>query len=191
VRTRHRLACTTAAAGLLVALPACGDDGAQPATAPEAAEAVGADPGATPVEVAMVDYDYEGLPDTVPAGTRFSVVNRSDGEVHELVAFRLPDGEDRSVDELLTLPPDQLGPALGGEPALVLIAAPGGPMIAPVGDGTLREPGRYAVLCFVPTGADPQAFLDALAESEGGPPEVPGGPPHFVQGMAAELTVTP
>ena len=58
------------------------------------------------------------------------------------------------------------------------------------GDGTLTEPGRYLVLCAIPTGADPGEYLAAAAASEGGPPEgVAGGPPHFVNGMWAEVTV--
>jgi hypothetical protein len=59
-----------------------------------------------------------------------------------------------------------------------------------VGDGTVSDPGNYAVFCFIPTGIDPQVYLDAVAEAEGGPPELEGGgPPHFVNGMMADLTV--
>jgi hypothetical protein len=57
-----------------------------------------------------------------------------------------------------------------------------------LGDGTLHEPGRYVVLCGIPLGADPQAYLDA-AQTSDGPPDVPGGPPHFTAGMFAELVV--
>ena len=71
----------------------------------------------------------------------------------------------------------------------MLLAPPGEGAIAAVGDGTLSEPGRYAIICAIPTGADPAEYLAAAAESEGGPPEVPGGPPHFVNGMFAEIVV--
>ena len=75
--------------------------------------------------------------------------------------------------------------------AMVLLAPPGSSeQIVAVGDGSLTEPGRYLVACFIPTGADPQAYLDAASSSEGGPPEVEGGPPHFTHGMWAEVTVT-
>ncbi|MDZ7732776.1 MAG: hypothetical protein U5R31_06345 [Acidimicrobiia bacterium] len=57
------------------------------------------------------------------------------------------------------------------------------------GDGVIDEPGRYAFICAIPTGADPQEYLAAAAEAEGGPPQVEGGPPHFVEGMYAEVTV--
>lgn len=141
------------------------------------------------VEVRLVDFGFEGLPDEVPAGTQLTIVNEADEELHELVAFRLPDDEARSVHDLAQLPPEELG-AIIGEPAAVLLAEPGGETIAAVGDGTLSEPGRYAIMCFIPTGADPSEYLAAAAESEGGPPDVAGGPPHFVHGMLAELAVT-
>jgi hypothetical protein len=141
-----------------------------------------------PVEVTLVDFAFEGLPSSVAAGTQLSVTNAAASELHELVAFRLPDGEDRSLDELAQLPPGELVGALG-EPATVLLAPPGGEQIAAVGDGTLTEPGRYAVMCFIPTGVEPDVYLQAAAETEEGPPQVDGGPPHFVHGMLAELTV--
>ena len=73
----------------------------------------------------------------------------------------------------------------------VLLQAPGSSDVIPaVGDGTLSEPGRYLVICAIPTGADPMEYLEAAAQSEEGPPEVEGGPPHFVNGMYAEVVVT-
>lgn len=140
------------------------------------------------VEVRLVDYGFEGLPDEVPAGTRLTVVNEADTELHELVAFRLADDETRSIDQLAQLPPEELMATLG-EPAAVLLAEPDGEMVPAVGDGTLSEPGRYAIMCFIPTGADPHEYLQAAAASEDGPPDVAGGPPHFVHGMLAELNV--
>ena len=44
-------------------------------------------------------------------------------------------------------------------------------------------------LCFIPTGADPQAYLDALGENPGQPPQVDGGPPHHTAGMYTDLIV--
>jgi len=168
------------AAVALVPLAACGDDD-NGGAAPEA-------PGT--VEVTAVDFAFEGLPERVPAGTRFTLANAAPTELHEFVAFRLPDDEQRAVADLMALPPDELLPALGGEPAAVLLTPPGGEMIPAVGDGTLSEPGRYAVLCVIPTGVDPQVYLEAAAQSEGGPPQIEGaGPPHIVHGMFAELVV--
>lgn len=193
------------AAGLVIGLTACsGDedanlDTAAPEPTEQEADAVvehaadepaqeSDDDGAADIEVELVDFAYVGLPDRVPAGARLSVVNTADEELHELVAFRLPDEEERGVPELIQLPPEELGPVLG-EPTAVLLAAPGGPQISAVGDGTMDDPGRYAILCFIPTGVAPEDYLAAAAETESGPPQVEGGPPHFVQGMYAELIV--
>ena len=171
-----------------LSLAACGD-GDEAEAVPES------DPGeesATTVgdvvDVGLVDYAFVGLPTSVPAGTRLTVTNEAEAELHELVAFNLPEDEDRAVAELTELAPDELVAALG-EPAAVLLAEPGGEQIPAVGDGTLSEPGRYAIMCFIPTGVDPQEYLRVAAETEQGPPQVEGGPPHFVQGMYAELTV--
>ena len=201
-----RLRLTVAlAAGLVIGLTACsGDedaklDTAAPEPTEQEADAVvehaadepaqeSDDDGAADIEVELVDFAYVGLPDRVPAGARLSVVNTADEELHELVAFRLPDEEERGVPELIQLPPEELGPVLG-EPTAVLLAAPGGPQISAVGDGTMDDPGRYAILCFIPTGVAPEDYLAAAAETESGPPQVEGGPPHFVQGMYAELIV--
>lgn len=145
-------------------------------------------PAADAVDVSLVDFAFEGLPDEVPSGTRLTVTNDATTELHELVAFRLPDDEQRSIAELVQLPPPELIATLG-EPATVLLAEPGGPQIAAVGDGTLDETGRYAIVCFIPTGVEPQTYLTAAAETDEGPPQVEGGPPHIVHGMHAELVV--
>ena len=141
-----------------------------------------------PVVVTAVDYGFEGLPEKVRAGTTFTLVNDSMVEVHELVAIRLPDRETRSVDALVQLPPEELAAFFPGL-ATVVIAPPGETGFAVEGTGTLTEPGRYAVICAIPTGADPDEYLAAAAEAEGGPPEVAGGPPHLAMGMYGEITV--
>ncbi|HVM52839.1 MAG TPA: hypothetical protein VM262_06545 [Acidimicrobiales bacterium] len=183
------------AAGLLVgslALTACGDDDDDGAAGDDTTTtAAGGDDAAATVEVTLIDYGFQGLPASIEAGTQLTVRNDSEAEMHELVAVLLPDDEERSVSELLSLPEEEIGALLGGgEPAAVLLATPGSDETIPaVGDGTLTEPGRYLIACFIPQGADPDEFMAAAAESEGGPPEVEGGPPHFVLGMQAELRV--
>jgi hypothetical protein len=193
--TRHvpRLAASIIVTALVLA--ACGDDDDAEPAATEPAAPVTEPPveetAAATVEVVAFDYGYNGIPDTVEAGTVFTLVNTAPAELHEFVALRLPDDEARPVSELVTLPIEELGAILAVEPAAVLLALPdGGQMIPAVGDGTLAEPGRYAIICMIPEGADPQGYLDAAAASEGGPPEVDGGPPHIALGMFAEVTVT-
>ena len=180
-RTGTTLLLTLLAAGAA----ACGDtddDEGTPTT--EAADE------AEVVEVTAIDYGYEDLPDTIASGTQLTLANSSDKELHELVAFLLPEDEDRSVDEIAKLPEAELGALFSGEPATVLLTPPGGDMIPAVGDGTISEPGRYVVFCAIPVGADPQEFLDAASSGTGeGPPQVDGGAPHFTRGMYGELTV--
>jgi hypothetical protein len=187
----------------LVALPlilaivaaGCGDDDEDDASADAtdtaSATTTPADSGdatTEATEVVAVDFGFEGLPDTIDAGTRLTLRNDSEVEVHELVAMAIPPQETRSTEELITLPESELFAAIPGQPALVLVAPPGEESFPAVGDGTL-EAGRYLVFCAIPTGADPDEFMQAMQEATGGPPQVDGGPPHFASGMYGELTV--
>ena len=192
--TRRTIRACAALLVLLLLGTACGDDESSPTTAAPvttAAPATTAAPtteAAATVEVTAVDYGYEGLPGTVAAGTMISLSNASDAELHEFVAIRLPDDEERPAEELLQLPPEELG-AFFPLVQTVIITPPGeGEGIPVVGTATLTEPGRYLIICAIPTGADPAEYMAAAAESDG-PPEVDGGPPHFVNGMWAEITV--
>jgi hypothetical protein len=203
MRAPTRLAAAGLAVALLIPLAACGDDesadevtetteAADDTTTTEGSEPTD-DGGAAADEVAItgVDHAFEGVPDSIAAGTRLTFFNDSDVEIHELVVVRIDDGEQRPVAEIVA-DPAGIGTLLGGgPPAAVIVAAPGtSEPGAVLGDGTLAEPGRYALLCSIPTGVDPQEYLDAAAAAQGGPPDVEGGPPHFVQGMVAELEVT-
>jgi len=194
------LPASLAAAALLVALAGCGsddDDGGPTATdvAATAADTLSADTmthdtsaSEMPiVAVNAVDYGFEDLPATVPAGSKLTLTNTSANEPHEIVVLGpLPADETRSVEELLALPEDEL-PAI--EPATVIIAMPGEEGMAVVGDGTLTKPGRYAVICSFPVGLDPAVLIEALESETDGPPDLGDGPPHFTLGMFAELTV--
>jgi hypothetical protein len=173
-----------AAAGLLCtaalgfSLAACGDDSGSAS--------------AKPVTVKLEDFKFRDLPKSVKAGTQFSVQNISKSELHEFVAIRIPDNEKRSVGDLVKLPEEEQGKIFGDAlPATVLLAPPGGDQITAVGDGKITEPGRYAIVCFIPTGVDPKAYLEAAEKSGDGPPQVDGGPPHALNGMFAELEVKP
>jgi hypothetical protein len=156
-----------------LAFAACGDDS-------DASAADGV------LDVTLSDFSFGDLPAELAAGTRLQVENVSDTELHELVAVRLADGDDRPVAEIVASGLDEV--LAGGPPAAVLLAAPGGEQIDAVGDGVLDEPGRYLLLCAIPTGADPQEYLEAAATGDG-PPQVDGGPPHFVNGMVDDLVV--
>lgn len=142
------------------------------------------------VDVRAVDFAFENLPRSIEAGTKLTLTNGAASELHELVAIRLPDDEVRPVPELLQLPEAELGALLGAAPpATVLLAAPGGDQISAVGDGTITEPGRYLIMCSIPMGVAPEVYLKAAADAGGQQPDVAGGPPHFVSGMATDLIV--
>lgn len=178
---------------LAMVASACGndddDEGTENGTGTEAdtEEAAG-----ETLEVTAVDYAFDGLPASVEAGTEISLANESEAELHEFVAVRLPDDEDRPVEDLVQLPREEIDALLGPGVTDVIISLPGQTDTpgAVAGDGVLDEPGRYAIICAIPTGVEPQTYLDAAAEAEGGPPEIEdAGPPHLAQGMFAELTV--
>ena len=183
-RLRRPMTAAAALAALLLVLTACGEAGSEPtATTTTMPVAEG------PVVVTATDYAFVGLPERVAAGTMLTLENESTAEVHELVAFRLPDDEIRSVAELVQLPEAELA-AFFQYLETVVIAPPGETGFPVEGTGVLTQPGRYAVICAIPTGAIPADYLAAAAEAEGGPPDVAGGPPHFVNGMFGEITVT-
>ena len=187
--TITRLGAVTLAAAIVdVAVSACGSDDDASTPLVPATDASPVD--ATTVTIEAVDYGFKGVPLSVPAGTPLAFENSAPTELHELVAFRLADGDDIALTDLAELPADELAPRLGA-PVTVLLQPPGSDeQITAVGDGTLDETGRYDLMCFIPTGAGPQEYLAAAAASEGeAPTGVAGGPPHFVNGMYAELQV--
>lgn len=174
-----------ATAGMVLALlilGACGsDDSASDQPAAESGP-----PGV--LEITASDYEFHGVPDEITAGTELMLRNDSSAEVHEVVAIRLPDDEKRSIAEIVLLPPEEFG-AFFPLVETVLVAPPGEDGVAVEGTGLFTEPGRYALICVIPTGADPDEYMAAAAAADGGPPDVAGGPPHMTQGMFAELTV--
>ncbi len=171
---------TILAAAALATLAACGSDDA-------ASPNAGGDVASGDIAVRAIDYAYLDVPDRIRAGSTLTLANESSVEAHEIVAIRLDDDEARSAAELVQLPPDQFGALMPGVRTVVL-AAPDAEGIAVVGDGSLTEPGRYLLVCVIPTGADPDEYLEQAATSDG-PPDVAGGPPHIAEGMFGELTV--
>jgi hypothetical protein len=178
-----RLGLVAVAAGLVFSL-ACGDDNDDKDS--------GASNGGTAktYEVKAQDYAFNGLPKTVASGSKLEMTNASTRELHEMVVIHLPDSEKRPVGDLIKLPDEELGEIVSTEPAMVLVAMPGQDAMPVLGDGTLTEKGRYAVICFIPTGVDPEKYLEAAQNSEDGPPaDLGGGEPHAFKGMYGEVTV--
>jgi plastocyanin len=132
--------------------------------------------------VTGVEYAFQGIPQTVRAGTVVTFANAGK-EVHQMIAARRNDGVTASLEELLAMPEaesDMLVTILGGP-----VASPGETAADTV---TLDRPGTWFFVCFIPVGT---TNVPALAP--GATPNealMPEGPPHFLQGMVAEVTVT-
>lgn len=156
-------------------------------TSAEAVDDEATTPASDTITVTGVDYGFDGLDGTVDAGSTLAFRNGSDAEFHEMVLFRIADDEDRTVAELFSLPEEE------GMAALTFVGvAAGGPGETGAlleGDLTVTEPGRYALACFVPVGADPDVVAEAFAGASEGPPELPEGKPHVAAGMNAEFEV--
>jgi hypothetical protein len=121
------------------------------------------------VESVGVDFAYEGIPATVPAGTTAITFTNEGEELHEIGLARINDDVTLSVEELLALPEEQ---------AMTMVTFTGGAFAEPGASDTTflgLEPGRYAAVCFIPEGT--------THDTEG------SGPPHFALGMLAEFTV--
>lgn len=141
------------------------------------------------IDVEGVDYAFEGVPELIASGAELTFTNGSSAEVHEMALIQIPQGENRTLQELLELPEEETAdfPFAG-----LLVALPGEDGFNPEAEGssiTVTEPGRYAVLCFIPQGADPAAMEAAMAGGAEGPPDLGDGTPHAFLGMATEFTV--
>ena len=143
-----------------------------------ALEGAHASSDATIVEVTAVDHEFQGLDDSYPPGDYGFRMTNQGAEIHEMAVVRINDDETRSLDELIQLPEEeaqQVTEYLGGT-----VACPGQTAEAL---GIQLTPGRYVMLCFIPTGLTP----DVPSTEEAF--EVLG-PPHFTQGMVTEIHVT-
>jgi hypothetical protein len=162
------------------------------AEAEETTTTAGDDEAADVVEIIgtndLESYVFEDVPtEAVPVGSQLSLTNTGT-EPHEIVALRIPDDETRTIDEIAALPEDEQE-ALFADPAALatVIVALTGTTDTPgavEGDGTLTEPGRYALICTFPTG-----ITDDVVANATGPLDPGDAPPHVALGMYAELIV--
>lgn len=128
------------------------------------------------MSVTAVNYEYSEIPSTFNGGGDTVVNLVNDGsEFHEAIVFRINDDVEMSVEELLNAGEEVVGTSVtevGG-----VFAAPGTTGAAVL---DLTEPGRYAFVCFLPTGMTPDVLESGVE---------PEGPPHFTEGMFAEVQV--
>jgi len=117
------------------------------------------------IDVTAVEYAFQGVPEELTAGRTSFALTNAGVEDHEMVLFRLNDGVDMTLDDLLD----------AGEEAFADLTFTG---VAFGGPDTTAytvvdlEPGTYFLLCFIPVGGGDD------------------GPPHFMEGMRQTITVT-
>jgi hypothetical protein len=129
-----------------------------------------------PVEVKAVEYAFEGLPETVPVGTSFRLVNGGQ-EDHELFVVRANEGTTETLEELLAMPPEQTAQKVtdvGGVFAHVGKTS--------VGTLTLDQPGRYFAVCFITQGTKGGVAPSPAADGQ-------DGTPHALLGIITEFAV--
>ena len=141
--------------------------------------------------ITATDYEFQGVPEIVPSGTKISLVNASTTEFHTAFIIRLPEGDERTREELTAISPQDLLPHFGpgrGVDQAIFHARPGeshyeirlgGPMV--------RAPGRYVIMCFVPVGADPAEVEEQVRF--GPPQQTDGVLRHDQVGQFAEFIV--
>jgi hypothetical protein len=120
------------------------------------------------IQATGVDFEYEGIPDTVPAGVIAVTFDNQGEEMHEIGIARINDDVDLPVEEIAALPEEE---------SMSMVTFTGGAFAAPGETDTTfltLEPGRYGALCFIPEGT--------THDHEG------TGAPHFTLGMLAEFT---
>jgi uncharacterized cupredoxin-like copper-binding protein len=100
--------------------------------------------GAEVIQVTGIDFEFEGIPDEVPAGdVSFEFSNEGEA-AHEMIVFKL--GEDADLDELLASeeePSDEDAQEVG-----FTWARPGEGGVYLNAEGL--DAGTYAVVCFIP-----------------------------------------
>jgi hypothetical protein len=125
--------------------------------------------------VTAQNYEFEGIPEEVPAGETLIRLTNEGTEYHEAAILKIADGEERSLEELLALPEEEIG----------AVVSDVGFVFAPPSLGSWAvvdlEPGRHVAICFIPVGTTPDVL------QSGAPPEE--GPAHFMEGMVTEFTV--
>jgi hypothetical protein len=130
--------------------------------------------GYTQLEVTGVEYEFQGLPKTLPAGTVAIRFTDTGAEIHELAIYRMKTKD--SVKKVIGLSEKEQSKKL----ELVSRTA------ALQNDTTftfaeLTKPGRYAVICHLPVGSTSEEAAREAEESN--------AKSHADEGMYATITV--
>jgi hypothetical protein len=125
--------------------------------------------GWSEVAVTAVDYGFEGVPETMDAGTAIFTMTNEGDEGHEMILFRRNDGVEESFEALL-----EMDDAMEFVEFTAATFAPAGETSSAAAE---LPAGEYAMVCFIPVGSD--------AYGESG-----DGPPHVVEGMWTSFSVS-
>jgi hypothetical protein len=122
------------------------------------------------VPFTAIDYEYQGLPATLPAGvTKFKMTNAAPKEGHMIAIVKVqPGNESTPTEKILALPEKKQGKILDFSDAGFAEAEPGDSGYFPMN----LTPGKYIYACFFPEGGKKY------------------GTPHFKLGMEGEFTVS-
>jgi len=132
-------------------------------------EAMLAECGFAQTSVTAVNFEYQGLPDSLTAGESAIMLTNEGDQLHEIAIARINDGVTMSAEEILALPMEQ---ALGSVQLVGIVFAAPGETDSSFIDAAA---GDYVAVCFIPDGTTMEGPGD--------------GPPHFVLGMLQEFTV--
>ncbi|MGH9015196.1 MAG: hypothetical protein ACRDZ1_14870 [Acidimicrobiia bacterium] len=140
-------------------------------------EYVFANCGYRAVDVTGLEYEFEGIPETLEAGITIFRFTNTGAEVHELELGRLKG--DNSAEDVAEGSPD------AAEENVKFVAHG----VVPPGEtrfvAAKLKAGDYAALCFIPVGTtDPETLEDEEEEHGGEDAE-----PHAAEGMFAGFTV--
>ena len=124
----------------------------------------------TALAATAIDYEFQGVPATLPAGlTKIKFTNSAPKEDHEFAIFRLlPAAEGMDTLELLKMPEKKAAKYADLDSAVFTFAPAGeeGYTVAHL------EPGKYVYACFIP--------VDGKNKNA----------PHFMEGMYGTFTVS-
>jgi hypothetical protein len=131
--------------------------------------------GYTQLDVTGIEYEFQGLPKTLPAGTVAIRFTDNGAELHELAILRVKSKD--SVKKLAGLSEKELAKKteeIGGT-----FATQGQTSYA---IAELSKPGRYAVICHLPVGSTSEEALDEAGKEH-------DTKSHAQEGMIQEIKV--
>jgi hypothetical protein len=130
--------------------------------------------GYTQLDVTGIEYEFQGLPKTIPAGTVAIKFTNPGAEFHEIAIYRMKTKD--SLKKVIGLSEREQAKRLEEVDGSFAMQNQTGYTIA-----ELTKPGRYAFICHLPVGS---TSIEAAEEAEQDHPKS-----HAQEGMYATVTV--